>query len=669
MSKKNGKRMGRTVISGALILGMVLGNTTYTEAKKVSKQESVYATAGADGAVTQITVADWLQDSGLTDGTLKDSSDLTDITNVKGDEKFSQAGNSVEWSTAGQDIYYQGKTTKELPVSVEIRYTLDGEEMTAQELLGKSGKMEMHVTYKNMSKQTKKIGGEKRTIYTPFVMVTGMILSSDNFSDVEIDNGRVINDGSNQIVVGYGVPGLAESLGVEDGTAEEIPEEFTIKAETTDFSMGNTFTFGSPSLLNDIDLDDVEELDDLEEKLEDLTDATDELLDGSDELAENMAKYNDKMGDLKESIRKYDKEGIQKLTKGIRTLAKGGSKLVNGVNDYTSGVVTLSKGTKSYIAGADKIAKGNSDLYGAVKGLPAQIKTFDTGLNTYTASVDKMGTEENVTKLKGGAKAVSDGITTINENVKKLKGLQEQEKQLVAGLKAQLAAAGVDDTTVVDTLEKVITGESQYIAGLEQGTDSDSTLKKGADTVSASVATVMDGLNTLSKNSATLTKASGELNKQVPVLVSSIRSLKEGGETLTANDKKLTKGADQLIKASRTMKKSAVKLNNGVKTLNKGGKSLGRSTKKLASGIRQLETASGKLSDGAGTLADGVSKFSKEGIQKLNEVYEDDFKTLLDRLRAIVDAGRDYNNFSGIGKGMDGDVKFIIETEAVKKED
>ena len=671
MNKKDGKRMGRTMISGALILGMVLCNTTYTEAKKVSKQESVYATAGADGQISEITVADWLQDSGLADGTLKDSSALTDITNVKGDETFSQSGDSVEWSMAGQDIYYQGKTNKELPVSVKICYTLDGEEMTAQDMLGKSGKMEMRVTYTNNSKQTKKINGENKTIYTPFVMATGMILSSDNFTNVEIDHGRVINDGSNNIVVGMGVPGLAESLGLEDDAADKIPQEFTVKADVTDFSMGNTFTFGSPSLLNDLELDDVDDLDDLEEKLNDLTDATDKLLDGSDELAENMNKYDDKMGDLKESVRKYNKDGIKKITSGISTLAKSGSQLVTGVNEYADGVVSLANGTKSYVAGADKIAKGNSDLYSAVSGLPAQIKTFDTGLTTYTANVDKMGTTENVTKLKAGTKAVSDGITKVNDTVGELQELQAKEKQLVAGLKQQLAAAGVDTDQIeaFDMLDQIVAGEEQYIAGLKQATGAESDLKKGADTVAVSVGTVMDGLNTLSKNSSTLTKASGELNKQVPVLVSSIKTLKEGGETLTSNDKTLKKGADKLIKASKTMKKSAVKLNKGMKTLNKGGKSLQKSTNKLISGVNQLESASGKLADGADTLSEGVSKFSREGIQKLNDVYEDDFKTLLDRVRAVVDAGKEYKNFSGIGKGMDGDVKFIIETESVKKED
>ncbi len=436
MNQKNGKRIGKTVISGALILGMVLCNTTYTEAKRVSKQESVYATAGADGEILQVTVADWLQDSGLAKGTLKDSSGLTDITNVK---KFSQSGNSVEWSTAGQDIYYQGKTTKELPVSVQIHYTLDGEEMTAQDMLGKSGRMEMQVSYINRSRQTKKINGEKETIYTPFVMGTGMILPSENFSNIQIDHGRVINDGSNNIVVGMGLPGLAESLGLEEDAADRIPQEFTVEADVTDFSMGNTFTFGSPSLLNDLDLDDVEDLDDLEEKLDDLTDATDKLLDGSGELMDNMHKYNDKMGELKSSIYKYNKEGVKKITGGIRTLAKGGSQLVSGVNEYTDGVVSLAKGAKSYVAGADKIAEGNRDLYSAVSGLPAQINAFDTGLISYTANVDKMGSKENVTKLKSGTKAVSDGISRVNETVGDLQELQAKE---AAGSRAETAAEG-----------------------------------------------------------------------------------------------------------------------------------------------------------------------------------------------------------------------------------
>lgn len=72
-----------------------------------------------------------------------------------------------------------------------------------------------------------------------------MILSNDNFSNVEIDNGRVINEGSNNIVVGIGMPGLADSLDLDKDFSDKITSDFTIKADAKDFTMENTYTYGS----------------------------------------------------------------------------------------------------------------------------------------------------------------------------------------------------------------------------------------------------------------------------------------------------------------------------------------------------------------------------------------------------------------------------------------
>ena len=80
---RNVKIIGKTLLSGVLILSLVLGGSSFAEAKKISKQESVYVNAKADGTVEEITVADWLQNSGLKSGTVKDSSSLSGITNVK----------------------------------------------------------------------------------------------------------------------------------------------------------------------------------------------------------------------------------------------------------------------------------------------------------------------------------------------------------------------------------------------------------------------------------------------------------------------------------------------------------------------------------------------------------------------------------------------------------
>lgn len=661
---KKMKRIRQCMICAVLILSMVICNSSFVEAKKISKQESVYVNAEADGSISKITVSDWLQGSDAATGTIQDISDLQNITNVKGDETYTQNGKDVDWTGAGKDIYYQGQSSEELPVELKITYKLNGKEMTAKEMLGKSGKAEIHVSYKNKSSEKKTIDGKEETIFTPFVMVTGMILSSEHFDHIEVDNGRVVNDGDNNMVVGMGIPGLAESLDLDEDAAENMPSDFTVTADVTDFSMGNTFTFGSASLFNDLDLDDVEELDDLEEKLNDLTDASDELVDGSGELSDNMKLFSGKMGELKSSMKTFQKDGVNKLTKGISTLAKGAPALVKGVNDYTAGVKSFAEGTSQYVDGAAKITNGCTQLYNSVKGLPSQLQTFDAGLTTYTGGVDKLGSEENVTKLKNGAKAVSGGIATVNAKLDEL----EKTYATTDALIQQLEATGADAVTVA-TLKEVLKQQKAGIQALKTATGSESDLKTGADSVSTGVNTVMDSLSQLSANSSSLTSASKQLKTSMPTLVSSVKTLKEGGETLAKNNTTLKKSSKKLVKSGKTLKSSVKKVGKGVKKLNQGGKSLQKATNKLSSGVLQLNTASGKLNNGSKKLADGMSEFNDEGIEKLNDVYEDDFKGLLNRLKAIREVGKDYRSFSGIHDSMDGEVKFVIETASVEKED
>ena len=653
--KKSSMKIGRTILCGGLVLSLVLGSTPTVEvdAKKVTKQESVYVNAGADASVTKVTVSDWLKNSGAVSGGVKDRSQLSDIKNVKGEETFTQNGDALNWNTSGADIYYQGTTEKKLPVELSITYRLDGQEMNPEDMLGKSGKVEIHVSYKNKSKTTKTVNGEKTQIYTPFVMVTGMILENDRFNNIKISDGKVINEGTNSIVVGLGVPGLSESLDLKKSQAKKLKSEFTVTADVEDFSMGNTFTYGSADLFGDLELKEATGLDDLEDKLDDMTDATAKLVKGSGELSDNMELFADKMGDLKSSVKTYQKTGVKKLTKGISELAKNGPVLVKGVGDY--------------VDGAGKIADGNIALYEAVKDLPGQLQTFDTGLTTYTQGVDQLGSKENIEKVKGGAQAVSAGITTLNTSLEQLEQSYANNEQIIAALEgaasqdAQLAAVVTQLKTLTATQKKAITD-------LKNATGAESQLKTGAESLSTGVGTVMDSLGQLSANSESLRTASATMNKSIPTLVGSIKTLKEGSETLNKNNKKLTKGAKKLKKAGKKMNKSTKTLNKGMKKLNKGGKKLNKATVKLVDGVFQLEDASGKLDDGSQTLHSGMIQFNKEAIKKLKKIYENKVKDLTERLEAIADAGEEYKSFSGIGDGMKGEVKFIIETEAIENE-
>ena len=651
-------RVSKTVISGLLVTSLVVSNGAYANAQKISKDESVYVNADESGTTTKITVSNWLKNAGI-NGTINDESDLKDIQNVKGDETFTQNGDDVQWSAGSNDIYYQGTTDKELPVGVEIKYELDGKEIAAKDLLGQSGKLKITVSYTNKSKFTQTINGEKQEMYTPFVMATGIILPDDKFSNVEVDDGKIINEGSNNIVVGFGMPGMAESLDLDEDAADKLPEGFTVTADVTDFSIGNTITFASPSILSDLELDDIDDLDDLENKLEKLVDSSEDLVDGSKKLSNKMGELEDKFDDYQ--------DGEKSLNKGIKDLVNGGTTLKKGVKDYTNGVDTLAKGTQSYVNGAKQITDGNQKLYEAVKDMPSSYKEFSDGLQAYTKGVDTLADTKTAKQLTDGADAVTAGIGTLNENLGKLESSYDNYKLLADGLKAQ--AAQISDPTqkatilaYVQKLEELYQGQKASVGALVSATNKESTLKSGASQVAAGIKKVMTGAQTLSGNSATLRSADQKLTSSIATLTASVKKLSEGSKKLSSNDRKLLAGAKKILKASKSVKSGSDKLINGANKLKKGSNKLHKATGKVADGI-------GKLSDGADDLYEGMDKFDQKGIQKLNNVYEDDIKTLKTRLEKLTDMSKDYTNFSGISKGMDGKVKFVIETAEVKKDD
>lgn len=651
-------RISKTVISGLLVTSLVVSNGAYANAQKISKDESVYVNADESGATTKITVSNWLKNAGI-NGTISDESDLKDIQNVKGDETFTQNGDDVQWSAGSNDIYYQGTTDKELPVGVEIKYELDGKEIAAKDLLGQSGKLKITVSYTNKSKSTQTINGEKQEMYTPFVMATGIILPDDKFSNVEVDDGKIINEGSNNIVVGFGMPGMAESLDLDEDAADKLPEGFTVTADVTDFSIGNTITFASPSILSDLELDDIDDLDDLENKLEKLVDSSEDLVDGSKKLSNKMGELEDKFDDYQ--------DGEKSLNKGIKDLVNGGATLKKGVKDYTDGVDTLAKGTQKYVNGAKQITDGNQKLYEAVKDMPSSYKEFSDGLQAYTKGVDTLADTKTAKQLTDGADAVTAGIGTLNENLGKLESSYDNYKLLADGLKAQ--AAQISDPkqkatilAYVQKLEELYQGQKASVGALVSATNNESTLKSGASQVASGIKKVMTGAQTLSGNSATLRSADQKLTSSIATLTASVKKLSEGSKTLSSNDRKLLAGAKKILKASKSVKSGSDKLINGANKLKKGSNKLHKATGKVSDGI-------GKLSDGADDLYEGMDKFDQKGIQKLNNVYEDDIKTLKTRLEKLTDMSKDYTNFSGLSKGMDGKVKFVIETAEVKKDD
>lgn len=448
-----------------------------TDTQDIYKEETVYVNADATGNSDEVTVSDWLKNSGSVSGNLTDESILKEIKNVKGDETFTENGDQLTWNTVGEDIYYQGTTDKELPVSVKLTYFLDGKEVKPDELKGKSGHLKIQVQYTNNEKKTVIVDGKEEEVYTPFVMMTGMILPNETFSNVTIDNGKVISDGSRNIVVGFGMPGLKDSLDLDEETTKEaeekgvmIPENFEMEADVTDFTMSSTFTVALTDLLDDMDMDHIIDVDSLKDSLNELEDAALELVsgsgtlaDGASTLADGVNSYTAGADELNAGIQKYLGSNGE-LNGSVTEYVNGVGKVVKGVKDYTSGTNALANGVISYVAGEQKIAAGAAQLSQLSKGL----EQVQTAVDTLSKAAD------------GKGEATDDLVIAAN--------------QLAAGTKQLQAVLGSEEVTALLTqVNGMVTTGNELISATESLSAS---LQTGIAIPVANIAAALTGMET-----------------------------------------------------------------------------------------------------------------------------------------------------------------------------
>ena len=300
--KKQWRRLTGMLLAASFLISS-LGVTALAADPQMEKSETVYVITDASGKADEVIVSDWLKNLGGAD-VLKDSSDLQNIEVVQGDAERSGSGSGLSWTTGGEDVYYQGTSTKALPVGVKFTYKLNGQTVAPEELAGRSGKLTIEIRYTNTQKQTVKINGKNETMYVPFLMATGLIMDSSKAANVEVDHGMVQNDGDRTIVLGYGMPGLSDSLKL-DGMADslksmqdeddqkevevpEIPDTVTITADVTDFELSMVITVATSDILKDVDLDNPDTREALEDALDELEDAAQQLTDGTKELLEGV---------------------------------------------------------------------------------------------------------------------------------------------------------------------------------------------------------------------------------------------------------------------------------------------------------------------------------------------------------------------------------------------
>lgn len=600
----------------------VLGDTTTESNGETYKDESVYVNADASGKVKKTTVTEWLKNTEK--GSVDDETVLEDVENVKGNEKYKEGSDdSIVWESKGKDIYYQGTTDEELPVNMSITYKLDGKEISPKDLAGKSGKLEMTINYENKSKQNVDVDGQQTEMYTPFTLATAMMLPTDEYTNVTIDNGKIVSDGDKNIVVGVAFPGLSEDLGLDSSNLDvDIPSSVTITADVTDVSVGATYTMASANLLDSIGLDDVDSFDDLDDSINKLEDATNQLVDGSKELAEGTNTLNGKSGELI--------SGVDKLADGVTAYTDGVAGVADGANAINSNMALVKNGVSAAVEGTGKLATG-------VSGVQSGLNTVASGINTAIDNLNKSG--ENIKGLanqtaltdKEKQQIVSEESAGLDQA-----GLSKEQKDAVDTAIASAVNAASDETN-----KKVAYAANEYSEGMSGAASQLSAASSALTTVDPAnpTATVAGGV-------AAVSAGIDELQTKLGTGTADQPGLTTGVEALASGVSQLADGANELNQKSST-------LNSGMSTLKNGGE-------QLVSGV-------GVLASGADTLASGISEYKSEAIDKLADAFGGDISKVTSRIDAMKELSANYKSYAGIKDGMNGSTKFIIETEAVSK--
>lgn len=569
------------------------------------KDESVYLISDANGNVNKTIVVDHLKNKDKKD-TLEDASNLSDIENVKGKEKFTQSGDKLTWQAGGKVIYYQGTATEEPPVTQKVTYYLDGKEISPEDLAGKSGKVKICFDYTNTTSYTETVNGEKQTVSVPFAAITGLVLG-DGFENIEVTNGKAEVSDSSSVVLGYALPGLKDSLGIKDKDLDgdvNIPEYMEMTADVKNFSMPAAMTF----VVNASDYVSTDGIDtsDLDDMINDLKDASTQLQDGSKTLAEGTDTLADGLSTLQSKLGTFA-SGVGTLQSGLKTYTDGVSTLSCGLNTLGNSTGALVSGADKLNSGAGQLASGSATLKDGLKTYTNGASQLNTGLNQLNDSTGSLAT--GVTSLNDGAKTLSDGINAANKGA--------------AGVSAGVAQL----KTSIDTAK---TGADSLTAGAKQVDEGVDKLKQSLsdmpETIKARINQSLEPLNKL--NVGKLFKTLGYIDTDKitvdNVSAAADAAVNNAGDIITAltsmNDpypsatyNKILVGLSQgkgAVSVYSVVNKSVTDSASTVKALKDGSAKVSEGASSLDAGLGQLADGASELSSGASDLAKGTTKLA-----------------------------------------------------------
>lgn len=659
-------------------------------ASSTKKTETVYAVLNGDGSLSDIVVSGWLHnDSGIKN--LKEKLNLTDVKNVKTDEVPEDNNGEYTWNSDSNDIYYQGNSTEQLPVTMQITYELDGQKLSQEELKGKSGHLKINIHLTNVNSETKTING-KNVIIHPFFVAGGMLsLDNDHYSNTTCDQGKIVTDGSKQMLVFAAVPGLKDTLDSADlskvSDQLSIGDDINIECDVTDCDELNLMMgMSNEEDISDI-LDEGDSIEELTNGITKLIDADDQLVDGSQKLADGTQQLITESEPLTSSS-----GSIRTLSNGALTLNSGALRLKTALAQYTDGVGQLNDGVNALYAipdGANQISLGmttpteegkpESSLTGGAKaltdGLQNMKKQVDAGLSSENVTAMMTQLDTAISTLNG----LKDTLTRDTETLNELKTTLSTATDQLDGLKTVMtgfvtssatsltASIGAIETSIgsIDAALKNVPDDEANAVARKALNDSKETLKTQEATLATQLkvlsgdaaglpAQLQQAAKSLSDMNTTLDSSLGALQglgTDVDNAITTMGTLKttlEGSTNqlgaLTNMKTTMDAGFDQLIAGSKKISAGIDQINTGVQALAEQSKTgidkVKTATSQLASNNEAINEGMASLQTGTQTVANQSDSFNQmaDGLDSLKNA----FVTLNDGAQQLADGQKQF---------------------------
>ncbi len=362
----------------ALVLALAAG-PVLAVAEPSPKEEIVYGILNPDGSVKDIYVVNIFNG-----GSITDYGNYSEVRNMTTSEKLIREGDKITINTAAGKFYYQGTLeSKELPWDIEIKYYLDGKEISGEEIAGKTGKAEISLS-------VKKNTGMSGFFFDNYALQIALSLDNKLFSNIEAENATLAEAGGKKQLSYIVLPGSGMDI--------------SVKADVRDFAM-DSITVNGILLSLGLSVDKSEfaaEIDELARAVEKLDGGAGELLQGIDMLARGMEKYI---------------EGTKAFKDGLVRFAGGADLLNHGAKELERGLAELSGQSDSIVQGALAIQQATFDALNAELGKTGLPTLTPENYSTILASIPEL---EPVKSRLDGAVRFTRGIISYTEGVTQL---------------------------------------------------------------------------------------------------------------------------------------------------------------------------------------------------------------------------------------------------------